>query len=190
MKKRMVLCLAAALFLVAAPASAKPLVHEHYSGTDSFDFDDCGSTIHDDITFRGLFMLKPGKHGDPTPLLSDNYDSHEVLTANGKFFTIDHNGLYQGPGGPVHDVRGRYAGRLRPRQRRLRRWELQPAQGRGLTSGVLRGLLQRHRDPAAGLRPSWERGRRHRDERRAHRSGVSPRTAGLSPVFGPTVPVM
>ena len=95
MKRRMVLCLVAALFLVAAPASAKPLDQEHYSGTDSFDFDDCGFTIHDDVTFHGLFMLKPGRHGDPTPLLSDNYDSHEVLSANGKFFTIDHNGLYK-----------------------------------------------------------------------------------------------
>ena len=90
-----ILAIAAALVLVAAPASAKPLVREHYSGTDSFDFDDCGFTIHDDVTFRGLFMLKPGQHGDPTPRLSDNYDSHEVLSANGKFFTIDHNGLYK-----------------------------------------------------------------------------------------------
>ena len=95
MNKRIVLGLVAALFLVAAPASAKPLDHEHYSGTDSFDFDGCGFTIHDDVTFHGLFMLKPGRHGDPTPLLSDNYDSHEVLSANGKFFTIDHNGLYK-----------------------------------------------------------------------------------------------
>ena len=76
MKKRLLVGLFAALFLVAAPASAKPLVHDHYSGTDSFDFDGCGFTIHDDDTFQGLFMLKAGRHSDPTPLLSDNYDSH------------------------------------------------------------------------------------------------------------------
>jgi len=95
MNKRVLLCVAAASLVLAAPVSAKPLEHDHYSGTDAFDFDDCGFTIHDDVTFGGLFMLKPGRQGDPTPLLSDNYDSHEVLSANGKFFTIDHNGLYK-----------------------------------------------------------------------------------------------
>jgi hypothetical protein len=95
MKLRLVLTLTIAGLFVAAPVSAAPLVHEHYSGTDSFDFDDCGFTIHDDVVFNGLFMLKAGKHGDPTPRLSDNYEAHERLSANGKFLTIDHNGLYK-----------------------------------------------------------------------------------------------
>lgn len=46
--------LAFAMLLAAAPTQAKPLVREHYSGTDSFDFDDCGFTIHDDVTFSGV----------------------------------------------------------------------------------------------------------------------------------------
>ena len=95
MKMRLFLTLAIVTLFAAAPASAKPLVHEHYSGTDSFDFADCGFVIHNDVTFSGLFLLKPGKHGDPTPRLFDNYVSHERLSANGKFVTIDHNGLYK-----------------------------------------------------------------------------------------------
>ena len=95
MKLRLVLTLAIAGLFVAAPVSAAPLVREHYSGTESFDFDDCGFVIHVENTFSGLFMLKPGKRGDPTPRLFDNYKSHEVVSANGKFVTIDHNGLYK-----------------------------------------------------------------------------------------------
>ena len=31
------------IFPMAAPAQGAPLEREHYSGTDTFDFDDCGS---------------------------------------------------------------------------------------------------------------------------------------------------
>lgn len=90
--------LAAAALLLAAPAvSAAPLVREHYSFTESFTFDDCGFLVEGEVTGHGLFMLKQGHAGDPTPYLFDNYDVTETLTnpANGEWITITHNALYK-----------------------------------------------------------------------------------------------
>lgn len=82
-------------FTMALPAQAAPLERENYSGSDSFDFDDCGPLIHEEVTFEGVFMLKaPTKPGAP-PRYFDNYEVHEVLTANGRTMTIDHQGLYK-----------------------------------------------------------------------------------------------
>ena len=82
-------------FTMALPAHAAPLEREHYSGSDSFDFDDCGPVIHNEVTFEGLFMLKaPTSPGAP-PRYFDNYEFHEVMTANGRSLTVDHNGLYK-----------------------------------------------------------------------------------------------
>jgi hypothetical protein len=81
-------------FVMAVPAQGAPLEREHYSGTDSFDFDDCGPLVHNEVSFSGVFILKaPTKPGAP-PRYFDNYESHEVLSANGRTMTIDHNGLY------------------------------------------------------------------------------------------------
>lgn len=79
------------------PVSAAPLEREHYSGTDSFSFDDCGFVIEATSTFHGLFMLKEGRRGDATPYLFDNYDIHDVFTnpATGAWFTRDGNGMYK-----------------------------------------------------------------------------------------------
>ena len=82
-------------FTMALPAQAAPLERDHYSGSDSFDFDDCGPLIHNETTFEGVFLLKaPTKPGAP-PRYFDNYEVHEVLTANGRSLTVDHNGLYK-----------------------------------------------------------------------------------------------
>ena len=83
------------LLAVAAPVQAKPIEREHYSGTDSFDFDDCGFVIHDEVTFKGTFMLKAPRTTGAPPYLFDNYESHEVLSANGRWLTIDHQGIYK-----------------------------------------------------------------------------------------------
>ena len=76
---------------------AKPLEREHYSGTDSFSFDDCGFQIDGETTFSGLFMLKQGRRGDPTPYFFDNYEYETVYTnpATGAWFTQSGNGLYK-----------------------------------------------------------------------------------------------
>jgi len=80
---------------MAAPVQAAPLVREHYSGTDSFDFDDCGFVIHNEVTFEGVFMLKAPRADGAPPYYFDNYEAHETLTANGRTLTIDHQGLYK-----------------------------------------------------------------------------------------------
>jgi hypothetical protein len=89
-----VLAAAAAL---AATASAAPLERERYSWTASFTFDDCGFLVRNDVVAQGLFILKEGRAGDPTPYLFDNYDIIETLTnvETGAWITISHNGLYK-----------------------------------------------------------------------------------------------
>ena len=76
-------------------AQAAPLEREHYSGSDSFDFDDCGFVIHNEVTFEGVFMLKAPRDEGAPPYLFDNYEVHETLTANGRTLTVDHQGLYK-----------------------------------------------------------------------------------------------
>ena len=80
---------------LATPATAAPLEREHYSGSDSFDFDDCGFTIHNDVTFEGTFLLKaPRKSAVHRRTCSTTTTSRD-LTANRRTLTIDHQGLYK-----------------------------------------------------------------------------------------------
>ena len=94
---RWVVALAVAPLLAAGvpTASASPLEHENYSFTDSFDFDDCGFTIHDEATGKGTFILKAPRTPGGPPLLMDNYEVHETLTANGRTLFVDHQGMYK-----------------------------------------------------------------------------------------------
>lgn len=76
-------------------AHAAPLEREHYSGTDSYTDKSCGFDIEYESTFEGTFMLKaPHRDGAP-PYVFNNYETHEVLTANGRTLTQDHQGLYK-----------------------------------------------------------------------------------------------
>lgn len=81
--------------LVAGPAGAAPLERVHYSGSDSFAFEDCGFLIEATSTFSGLFMIKEGRHGDATPYLFHNYASEAVFTnpATGASFSLQSEGL-------------------------------------------------------------------------------------------------
>ena len=94
-------CASGALIAVAPQAGAAPLVREHYSGSDDDTFTDteCGDPITIDyhVVFSGVFMLKEGRRGDPTPFFFDNYSSVESFTnvANGRTATVAHNGLYK-----------------------------------------------------------------------------------------------
>jgi hypothetical protein len=94
--RRSIIALISVLALaMAAPAQAAPLVREHYSGTDSYDFDDCGFEVHVDVVFEGLFMLRaPTSDGAP-PYYFDNYHVTETLSANGRTLTIEHQGMYK-----------------------------------------------------------------------------------------------
>jgi hypothetical protein len=69
----------------------------HYSYVDFFTYSDCGFPVNVSVQGNGQFRLRPGRHGDPTPYLFDNYEWHTVTTnpANGKWFREDGNGLYR-----------------------------------------------------------------------------------------------
>jgi hypothetical protein len=83
--------------LAVEPVQAAPLAWEHYSGTDSGSFDDCGFQIDVTTTFGGVFMLKEGRRGDATPYLFDNYSYDDVFTNpdTGAWFTRHGEGLYK-----------------------------------------------------------------------------------------------
>jgi hypothetical protein len=112
-----------ALFGIAGSAltigtvHAEPIVREHYSGTEEFSFDDCGFRIDGVNTFSGVFMLKQGRAGDPTPYLFDNFRSEVVYTnpATGAWFREVANGLYKdlritNLGGTVYHFEAFYSG--------------------------------------------------------------------------------
>src|SRR5262245_33264159 len=69
----------------------------HYANRDFFTYSDCGPTVEGTFENRGTFHLRPGKHGDPTPYLFDNYEWHIVSTNpdNGKWFREDGQGMYR-----------------------------------------------------------------------------------------------
>ena len=91
--------LAGLLAVGVGPAGAQPIERERYSFQESDTFTDteCGDPITVDYAaeFSGLFMLKQGRAGDPTPYFFDNYSSVETFTANGKTFTLTHQGLFK-----------------------------------------------------------------------------------------------
>jgi len=95
------LCAGALVLALPVTAGAKPLEREHYTfhDTDTFTDTDCGAPITIDYTadFAGVFMLKKGRAGDPTPYYFDNYSGVETYTntANGKTATLAHQGLYK-----------------------------------------------------------------------------------------------
>ena len=95
MNRFMIAVLAVLGLALPTAAQAAPIEREHYSGTDSFDFQDCGFTIHDEVTFEGVFMLKAPREDGAPPYLFDNYDNRETLSAHGKTLTIDHQGIYK-----------------------------------------------------------------------------------------------
>ncbi|HET7721640.1 MAG TPA: hypothetical protein VFK43_16845, partial [Acidimicrobiales bacterium] len=77
-------CAAALVLAVPATASAQPLEREHYSfqEVDTFTDTECGAPITIDYTGdgSGVFMLKEGRRGDPTPYYFDNYRFVETYT--------------------------------------------------------------------------------------------------------------
>lgn len=81
-----------------APAGAEPIEREHYTFhvSDTITDTECGAPITVDYVadFSGLFMIKEGRAGDPTPYVFRNYSDVETFTANSKTFTLIHEGLY------------------------------------------------------------------------------------------------
>lgn len=75
-----------------APADGK-----HYAWRDAFSYSDCGFQVNGTAWGSGMFKLKAGTAGDPTPRLTDNYENHAITTnpANGKWFREDGQGMYK-----------------------------------------------------------------------------------------------
>lgn len=89
-----------AMLAFGRPAAATVIDQEHYSGTDSFSFDDCGFTLDVQIEFYGqrLFRVEAGGQAF---LIKDKFWYREVLTNpdTGKWFVIRGNTLF-------HEIQG------------------------------------------------------------------------------------
>lgn len=90
-----VLVCTAAFVLSVGTAGATVIGHEHYSGTESSSFDDCGFTLNVESEFRGNALLRVEKGGQAF-LASDNYWFRDVLTNadTGGWFVVRGNGLF------------------------------------------------------------------------------------------------
>jgi hypothetical protein len=92
-------CVAALVLTSAAPVAAAPIEREHYEFDESelFTETECGEPITLDyhVEGSGVFMLKQGRGGDPTPYYFDNYSAVETFTntANEKTATLEHQGM-------------------------------------------------------------------------------------------------
>lgn len=85
-------------FALVMPASASATIVERsaYEGTDSFTYDFCGFVVEVDVTFHGVASVRAGKGPlDTAFFVHDKYWYTETHSANGKFFTISGNGLFQ-----------------------------------------------------------------------------------------------
>ena len=83
---------------VPATAQAKPVVHEHYAGTESGTFEECGLTINFEDTFSGLFIVREIKgSGGQAFLGQDNYEFRSVLTNadNGQWMVFRGNLMFK-----------------------------------------------------------------------------------------------
>lgn len=87
-----------AAIAVASPAEATIVHTEHYAGTYADDFPLCGIDVHVDGEFSGRVKIREGKGPDAGAFfLQDHFSFHETFTntANGKYFTISGNGVFQ-----------------------------------------------------------------------------------------------
>lgn len=81
----------------SAPAGATVVEKGHYSGTDSFFYDDCGFPVQVEVEFSGVFRIREGKHKNETAFFAhDNYSYREVHTNvdTGEFFVVSGNGNF------------------------------------------------------------------------------------------------
>lgn len=85
----------AAVLLGAATASATVIEQQHYSGTDSFSFDDCGFTLEGQSEFHGQYLLRVDQTGQAF-LEHHKFWFREVITnpETGKWFVVSGNGLF------------------------------------------------------------------------------------------------
>lgn len=89
------LAVLAVLAFATVPAAGTVIAQQHYSGTDSFSFDDCGFTLEVESEFEGHFLLRVDKGGEAF-LAKDTFSYRNVLTnpETGKWFVIRGKGLF------------------------------------------------------------------------------------------------
>lgn len=89
------LATAAALALGVGQALAVVVGQEHYSGTDTFSFNDCGFWLDGESTFHGQILFRQDKGGQAF-LVKDTSFYRDVLTNRdtGEWFAIEGHALF------------------------------------------------------------------------------------------------
>ena len=84
-----------AVLAFGGPAAATVVGQQHYSGTDSFSFDDCGFTLVVEAEFQGHVLFRVDRAGQAF-LVKDTFSFRDVLTnpETGKWFVIRGNALF------------------------------------------------------------------------------------------------
>jgi hypothetical protein len=85
----------ALMAVVAGSAAATVIGQEHYSGTDSFSFDDCGFTLDVQSAFYGQVLLRVDKGGEAF-LVKDKFWFRDVYTNRDtkQWFVVRGNALF------------------------------------------------------------------------------------------------
>ena len=89
------LAVVALLAFSTGPAAGTVIDQQHYSGTDSFSFDDCGFIIDVESEFSGHALLRVDKGGEAF-LVKDTFSYRDVLTnrETGEWFVQRGKGLF------------------------------------------------------------------------------------------------
>ena len=84
-----------AVLAFGGPAAATVVGQQHYSGTDSFSFDDCGFTLVVEAEFQGHVLFRVDRAGQAF-LVKDTFSFRDVFTnpETGKWFVIRGNALF------------------------------------------------------------------------------------------------
>jgi hypothetical protein len=82
--------------VAAGSATATVIDQEHYSGTDSFSFDDCGFTLDVQSAFSGQALLRVDKGGEAF-FVKDKFWFRDVYTNpdTKQWFVVRGNALFQ-----------------------------------------------------------------------------------------------
>ena len=93
------LAVLAVLAFGAGPAAATVIGQEHYSGTDSSSFDDCGFTLEVQSEFYGHALLRVDRSGEAF-LVKDRFWFRDVMTnpETDKWFAVQGHGLFHETG--------------------------------------------------------------------------------------------
>jgi hypothetical protein len=86
----------AGMLAIGVPAAGATVIgQEHYSGTDTFSFNDCGFWLDGQSTFYGQALLRVDPGGEAF-LVKDKFWYRDVLTNRdtGEWFVIRGNGLF------------------------------------------------------------------------------------------------